>query len=86
MYEVNIDFDEASREWRKNKKHNGKGSFVYTCNYTHTNGKQCNKPVEKEKTNKYLTHANWTNKNMLLSDTYCKQHAYVTRNGKRNFE
>lgn len=29
IYEVNIDFDEASREWRKNKIHTGNGCFRY---------------------------------------------------------
>ena len=28
--EVNIDFDGASREWRRNKRSVGNGSFVYT--------------------------------------------------------
>jgi hypothetical protein len=26
-----IDFDEASAAWRKNKKHIGNGQFVYLC-------------------------------------------------------
>ena len=29
IYDVNIDFDEASRQWRKNKIHNGEGFFCY---------------------------------------------------------
>jgi len=28
-YKVNIDFDEASRQWRKNKIPNGEGGFIY---------------------------------------------------------
>lgn len=28
---VQIDFDEASLEWRKNKKSIGNGMFVYKC-------------------------------------------------------
>ena len=28
-YEVNIDFDEASKEWRKNKTHLGNGMYKY---------------------------------------------------------
>jgi alkyl hydroperoxide reductase subunit AhpC len=31
LYEVNIDFDEASREWHKNKKSTGNGSYKYIC-------------------------------------------------------
>ena len=29
IYEVKIDFDKASREWRKNKIHLGEGIFKY---------------------------------------------------------
>ena len=29
IYEVNIDFDEASRQWRKNKVQLGEGMFMY---------------------------------------------------------
>ena len=29
IYEIKIDFDEASREWRKNKIHVGEGIFKY---------------------------------------------------------
>ena len=29
LYEVNIDFDEASKAWRKNKIENGNGTFIY---------------------------------------------------------
>jgi hypothetical protein len=31
LYEVKIDFDEASREWNKNKKSIGNGSYKYIC-------------------------------------------------------
>ena len=31
LYEVNIDFDEASRAWRENKKSMKNGQFIYTC-------------------------------------------------------
>ena len=29
LYKINIDFDEASKEWRKNKIHMGGGNFKY---------------------------------------------------------
>jgi hypothetical protein len=31
QYEVNIDFDEASKEWLTNKKSMGNGSYKYIC-------------------------------------------------------
>ena len=33
LYEVNIDFDEASREWKKNKKSIGNGEYKYINKY-----------------------------------------------------
>lgn len=33
QYEVNIDFDESSIEWRKNKKYIGNGEFKYKIIY-----------------------------------------------------
>ena len=41
MLDNYIDFDEASLEWRKNKKKFENGRFEYICNYFHTNKKQC---------------------------------------------
>lgn len=31
LYEVNIDFDEASEAWKANKKSIGNGSYKYVC-------------------------------------------------------
>ena len=31
LYEVNIDFDEASSAWRSNKKSMGNGQYKYIC-------------------------------------------------------
>ena len=31
MYEVNIDFDDASREWNKNKTRHEYGCYTYKC-------------------------------------------------------
>ncbi len=33
-YEVEIDFDEASKYWRNNKKHLGNSVFIYVCGAT----------------------------------------------------
>ena len=38
-YESGIDFDEASREWRKNKVHIGNGMFKYVCGALKADGK-----------------------------------------------
>ena len=55
VYEVNIDFDEASELWRQNKKHVGQGHFKYICTALKKDGKTCcgnsvtkNKTIETE--------------------------------------
>ena len=40
LYEVNIDFDEASRAWLHNKKKIGNGSYKYICTHTVKNKKR----------------------------------------------
>ncbi len=46
--EVNIDFDSASKEWRKNKRYVGEGYFSYKCrHYSVSKNKYCSKKVVK---------------------------------------
>jgi len=70
-FEVNIDFDEASREWRKNKDHIGKGYFVYRCIYVHSDGKVCNKQVSPLPQRNICKE--WIKKSNKTLD-YCKKH------------
>jgi len=46
LYEVNIDFDEASREWRANKKHIGNCHYLYVCGTICKNGNPCQNTVQ----------------------------------------
>ena len=47
LYEVNIDFDEASTAWRANKKYVNNGTFKYICCGLTKTGNKCNrKPLE----------------------------------------
>lgn len=41
VYDVDIDFDEASQEWRRNKKCLSNGTFSYVCGMITKNGKPC---------------------------------------------
>ena len=43
MYNINIDFDEASREWMQNKKKNIDGTYNYICNKQCKNGNICSR-------------------------------------------
>ena len=56
LYEVNIDFDEASRAWMANKKSIGNGHYKYICTIE-KNGSICGKSCYKE-----LTHC-WIHRN-----------------------
>lgn len=49
LYEVNIDFDEASRAWMSNKKLIGNGHYKYICT-VEKNGITCGKSCYKELT------------------------------------
>ena len=60
---MNINFDEASKAWRLNKKYIGNGMFSYKCQYIHTNNKQCNK-------SSYLNNYNFCKKHLI----YNKKH------------
>lgn len=41
LYEVNIDFDEASKAWKSNKRSIGNGSYKYVCAKKGKNNKCC---------------------------------------------
>jgi len=43
-----IDFDEASKVWRTNKKSIGNGCFKYVCNQITKSGKPCDRLCEIE--------------------------------------
>jgi hypothetical protein len=46
-YEVNIDFDEASKSWKQNKKSIGNGQYKYICQ---KDGTKCSKVCYKDMT------------------------------------
>ena len=47
LYEVNIDFDEASTAWRANKKKIDNGTFKYICcGLTKTGNKCLRQPLQ----------------------------------------
>jgi hypothetical protein len=42
LYEVNIDFDDASEAWKANKKSTGNGCYKYVCDHISLKtGKKC---------------------------------------------
>ena len=47
LFEVNIDFDEASRAWRANKRSVGNGTYKYTCEKMISSGRMCSKDAWK---------------------------------------
>jgi len=53
VYEVNIDFDEASRMWKFNKKTMGNGTYKYICCALNKSGVKCGRQIVCE--TKYCT-------------------------------
>jgi len=44
-----INFDEASKEWKRNKKSLGGGTYKYVCGSDTKNGSPCqNKPITED--------------------------------------
>ena len=41
LFEVNIDFDEASTAWKANKRPTGNGCYKYVCSKINKNNKCC---------------------------------------------
>lgn len=48
MLPVEIDFDEASREWRKNKIYLGCGDFRYCCSEPTKKREKCKNRIVKD--------------------------------------
>ena len=74
-----IDFDLASSAWRQNKIYIGRGWFLYKCNYIHSNGNQCNKPIYNYTVNNISYKYNdiekdARNMNHINKNKYCKKH------------
>ena len=46
LYEVNIDFDEASVAWKANKKSIGNGSYKYICQGQLKSGSFCKREAK----------------------------------------
>jgi len=40
-FEIDIDFDEASKAWKENKISKGNGTYGYKCEMTLLSGKSC---------------------------------------------
>ena len=69
--DVNIDFDEASKCWRENKKVGINGMFSYICKYKLPNGKKCYKPYYSKSIN-YLKYINSSESDMDKNDKHDK--------------
>lgn len=79
-----MDFEEASREWRKNKRRKG-SRYIYKkktrwwvgCQWVRSSGKECGKKTEREAGQAKTviqTYYGWTEVSRPKSDIFCKQH------------
>jgi hypothetical protein len=48
LFEVNIDFDDASASWRQNKKSIGNGSYKYICTVLKKDQTMCGNSCYKQ--------------------------------------
>ena len=62
LYEVNIDFDDASVSWKQNKKYSGNGMYKYICPCITKKGNKCGKATWKDEETCYIHKNNKTNK------------------------
>ena len=64
-FEKEYDFDEASKEWMKNKIKIGSGTYKYICGHKTTKGKKClKKPIRFKGACKY--HLNQLSKSVTV--------------------
>lgn len=69
-----MDFDEASKAWRSNKKHIGNGMFQYICEYIHSDGKKCKKTCYAYLSEKYNINGEFGKIKHKNEYIYCKKH------------
>lgn len=71
-----IDFDEASKAWRANKKVLKNGTFAYKCIHIHSTGSPCRSIVEEQITSScYGTHPAWQTTSVGKEPwKYCRRH------------
>jgi hypothetical protein len=74
-------FEDASKEWRRNKKAVVGGGFTYCCTYIHSTGKPCRKPVANHANQERLNylHPEWRRDVGSIGDIFCRRHSHRTR-------
>lgn len=72
----NIDFDEASKEWRKNKIYLGKGYFKYKCSHKDCNNLLYLYTVQHKHFNLFASEFDLKNKDNNKKYIYCEDHLF----------
>jgi hypothetical protein len=71
---VEIDFDDSSKEWRKNKINVGQGCFKYKCSNINCNEVLYVYTTENKKFNKFASTFDLIHKNNPNKYLYCEEH------------
>lgn len=71
---MNFDFDDSSKEWRKNKIHMGKGYFKYKCSVKNCNEMMYFYTTQSKYFDKFATSFDLLNKNNPNQYLYCEEH------------
>lgn len=82
-----IDFDEASKAWRANKKVLKNGTFAYKCIHIHSTGSPCKSVVEAQNTSsRYTTHPAWQTTSVGKEPwKYCYRHRSNGHSTEKSF-
>ena len=72
-----IDFEESSREWRKNKICLGNGFFRYKCEVENCKETTYSYITSHKKFKSFATEFDLQNKNHINKYKYCEEHLFI---------
>lgn len=75
-YEVKIDFDGASKAWRRNKVKNG-ASFRYCCGHIKANGERCKGFPVRLSQAKHEKDLDKRRMIQVLGSGFCRHHSHL---------
>ena len=73
-FDNNINFDESSREWRKNKINLGKGCFHYKCEINECKNELYCYTTQHKQFSLFATDFDLLHKNHINKTKYCEEH------------
>ena len=81
---MNFNFDESSREWRKNKINVGKGYFQYKCSVEGCKDILYRYTTQSKYFDTFATEFDLLHRNHPNQEIYCEEHLLNNYNNKLN--